>query len=144
MFRGPEHSGVADHEQIPADWNVATGKNIRWKTPIPGLAHSSPIVWGESIFVTTAVSENPNPQLKIGLYGDGDSADDNVPHQWKIYCIDKRTGKIRWERTCTSGKPKAPRHTKATQCNTTPVTDGKRVVAFFGSEGMFCYDIKGK
>lgn len=143
-FRGPAASGIAEGFRTATTWNAEKGEHVLWKTAIPGLAHSSPIVWGDSIFVTTAVSSLPNSPLKIGLYGDGDSADDDSIHQWKVYCVDRRTGKIHWQRTAHSGAPRAKRHMKATQANTTPVTDGKRVIAFFGSEGMYCYDMRGK
>jgi hypothetical protein len=72
-FRGPQASGIADGQQLPDRWNVATGENVRWRTPIPGLAHSSPIVWGGRIFVTSAVSSTPDASFKPGLYGDGDA-----------------------------------------------------------------------
>ncbi len=69
-FRGPDASGVAEGFAAPTTWNVERKKNVRWKTPIPGLGHSSPIVWGDRVFVTTALSGKTIPQLKTGLYGD--------------------------------------------------------------------------
>lgn len=143
QFRGPQAGGVSDGSPTPTQWDVAANKNIAWKTAIPGLSHSSPIVWGDRLFVTTAVAEGRETELKIGLYGAGDSADDMVAHAFKLYCLDARDGKVLWERTCTSGVPKVKRHTKATHCNTTPATDGRRVVAFFGSEGLYCFSVEG-
>src|SRR5436305_719391 len=97
-FRGPSASGVADGEHLPVNWSVSRGAGIRWKTPIPGLAHSSPIVWGERVFVTTAISSRPDVSFKRGLYGDGDASDDLTPQQWKLICLNRKTGAILWER----------------------------------------------
>lgn len=144
QFRGPGASGVAEGHHTPVGWDAATGNNIRWKTPIPGLSHASPIVWGDRVFITTAVATGKEPELKIGLYGAGDSADDMVEHAFKVYALDRNTGKIVWEQTAHTGVPKVKRHTKATHCNSTPATDGRHVVALFGSEGLYCYDFSGK
>ena len=135
-FRGREASGVADKQNLPDTWNPATGENILWRTPIPGLAHSSPIVWGDTIFVTSAISSRGNATFKPGLYGDGDASDDRSPHRWMLYAIDKRTGKIRWERTAAQGEPRNKRHIKSTYASASPATDGRIVVAWFGSQGI--------
>lgn len=142
-FRGVNASGVAEGHDTPTAWNVEEKKNVAWKTPIPGLGHSSPIVWGDRIFVTTAVSGKENPELKVGLYGNIEPVQDDTVHQWKVYCLDKKTGKVLWQKTAHQGVPKVKRHTKATQANSTMATDGKDVVAFFGSEGLYCYDLSG-
>lgn len=143
-FRGLNASGVADGAAAPVAWNAEKSENIRWKTPIPGLAHSSPIVWGERVFVTTAVSSAPQGRFRHGLYGDVDSDKDTSKHAWKVYALDRRTGKIVWERTAYEGVPKVKRHIKASHASSTPATDGRHVVAFFGSEGLYCYDTNGK
>jgi outer membrane protein assembly factor BamB len=143
-FRGPAASGIAEGYATPATWNVEQTRNVQWKTPIPGLGHSSPIVWGDRVFVTGAISGQEKPQLKVGLYGDVTPVTDDTVHQWKIYCLDRKTGRIVWERTAHTGVPKIKRHPKSTQANSTPATDGKSVVVFFGSEGLYCYDFKGK
>jgi outer membrane protein assembly factor BamB len=122
---------------------VETGEGVRWKTPIPGLAHSSPVVWGDSIFLTTAVNTEGGSHLKVGLYGSIDPVPDEPVHRFVLYRIDRRTGKILWERTAHEGVPRRPRHPKSTLANPTPATDGRRVVAFFGSEGLYCYDMEG-
>lgn len=142
-FRGPSASGVADGKPLPANWNVESGENIKWKAPIPGLAHSSPIIWGDRLFVTTAVSSDPNPFLKVGLYGESPDHPEKVDHDFRVYCLDKKSGKILWEKTAVRSIPKVKRHIKATHANCTPATDGKYVVAFFGSEGLYCYDVEG-
>ena len=135
-FRGPNAGGVAEGFSTPTTWNVEKGEDLKWKTPIPGLAHSSPIVWGDRLFVTSAVTEEKDPQLRVGLYGDITPVANDPEHRWLVYCLDKRTGKPLWEKEACRGVPKVKRHTKATHANATPATDGKHVVAFFGSEGL--------
>lgn len=115
-----------------------------WKTPIPGLGHSCPIVWGDRVFVTTAVSSDPKSEFKPGLYGAGTSAADTTKHQWRVYCVDKHSGKILWERTACEGIPKLKRHIKSSHANPTPATDGKYLVVSFASEGLYCYDLDGR
>ena len=142
-FRGREASGVSEKQNLPDKWNPATGENIVWKTPIPGLAHSSPIVFGDTIFVTSAISSRANATFKPGLYGDGDASDDRTPQRWMLYAIDKRTGRIRWERVAAQGEPRNKRHIKSTYASSSPATDGRIVVAWFGSQGIFAYDFNG-
>lgn len=144
QFRGPQASGVAEGAALPATWDVSTGKGLRWKTRIPGLGHSSPVVWGDRVYVTTAVGPESDANLRVGLYGDIAPANDVGEQEWKVYCLDKSTGAIIWEQTAHRGVPKVKRHTKATHANSTPATDGAHVVAFFGSEGLYCYDAGGR
>lgn len=143
-FRGPEASGIADGQQPPTTWSVKDNVNVRWKTPIPGLGNSCPIVWGDRVFVTTAISGDPDPKIRTGNYGDVESVDDTSRHTWKLYCLHRDTGEILWERTTCEGVPKCKRHLKGSQANCTPATDGRRVVACFGPEGMYCFDFAGK
>jgi outer membrane protein assembly factor BamB/protein tyrosine phosphatase (PTP) superfamily phosphohydrolase (DUF442 family) len=143
-FRGPHASGIADGQNLPDEWNGKTGQNILWRTPIPGLAHSSPIVWGNRVFVTSAISSDPKASFRPGLYGDGDASTDHSRHRWTIYSIDKQSGKVVWERVAYEGEPLEKRHIKATYANSTPATDGRIVVAWFGSQGVYAYDINGK
>jgi outer membrane protein assembly factor BamB len=123
---------------------VAAGKNIAWKVAVPGLAHSSPIVWGDRVYVTTAISKDGEVDLKVGLYGDADSAKDMAEQSWMLYCFDKKSGKKIWETRGCRSVPRVARHTKATHCNSTLVTDGKHIVTFLGSEGLYCFDMSGK
>jgi outer membrane protein assembly factor BamB len=143
-FRGPQASGIAEGQNLPDAWNGKTGENILWRTPIPGLAHSSPIVWGDRIFVTTAVSSDPKASFRPGLYGDGDASKDRSRHRWMIYALDKKTGKIVWERVAHEGEPIDKRHIKSTYASSTPATDGRIVVAWFGSHGVYAYDVNGR
>ncbi|MBM3807363.1 MAG: PQQ-like beta-propeller repeat protein [Acidimicrobiia bacterium] len=142
-FRGREASGIAEQQNLPDTWNPATGEHILWKTPIPGLAHSSPIVWGDTVFVTSAISGRGRATFKPGLYGDGDASEDRSPHRWMLYAIDKRTGRIRWERTAAQGEPRNKRHIKSTYASASPATDGRIVVTWFGSQGIDAYDLDG-
>jgi outer membrane protein assembly factor BamB len=143
-FRGANASGVADGYPLPVEWDVPAGKNVRWRTPVPGLGHSSPVIWGERLFIASAISSAENPELKVGLYGDIASVKDASPHRWVIYALDVKTGKVVWEKTVHTGVPKIKRHPKATHANTTLATDGRHLVAFFGSEGLYCLDLDGR
>ncbi len=143
-FRGPEACGVAQGYKTPLEWDVEQAKNVLWKTPIPGLAHSSPVVWDSRIFVTTAIQDQGDSDLKVGMYGDVKSVGEEGLVAWHVYCIDKSSGKVLWERQSYKGKPKIKRHPKSTHASPTPCTNGKCVVAFFGSEGLYCYDVEGK
>ncbi|PYP89905.1 MAG: serine/threonine protein kinase [Blastocatellia bacterium AA13] len=142
-FRGEHAAGVADGQNLPDQWDGEKGTNIKWKTSIPGLSHSSPVVWADQIFVTTAISSRGSATFKKGLYGDGDASDDRSPHKWKLYSLDRRTGKILWEQVAFEGPPREKRHIKSTYANATPATDGRYVIAFFGSQGIYAYDMKG-
>jgi outer membrane protein assembly factor BamB len=148
-FRGPDASGVEATGQPPVTWDLGAGTNVAWRTPIPGLGHSSPVVWGDRIFVTTAV---PLPGLggEAGAATDGTvilkevgSIPTNTRHAWRLYCLDRATGRVLWERTAHEGMPKVKRHAKASQASATPVTDGTHVVAMMGSEGLYAFDMTG-
>ena len=143
QFRGPAARGVAEGTALSAKWNISRSENVAWRTPIPGLAHASPIVWGNTIYVATVVSANV-AELKVGLYGDIAPANDNGQQTWRLLALDKTTGKVLWNKVAHEAVPRVKRHTKATHCNSTPATDGKHIVAIFGSEGLFCYDTNGE
>ena len=143
QFRGPLASGVATNAKPPLTWDVESGRNLLWRQPIPGLAHACPIVWSNRVYVATVTRPGDKPQLKVGLYGDGDSYAEKVPHQWRLICLDPATGKLLWDKLGFESVPRLERHTKATQCNSTPATDGQRIVTIFGSEGLFCFDMQG-
>jgi outer membrane protein assembly factor BamB len=143
QFRGPQASGIS-RQAAPLTWNPETGENVRWKRSVPGLAHASPIIWENRIYLATVVKPGSKPELKIGLYGDGDSYQEKEPHQWRLVCLDKSTGRILWDKLGHESVPRLERHTKATHCNSTPATDGRRIVAMFGSEGLFCFDMEGR
>jgi outer membrane protein assembly factor BamB len=143
-FRGPGATGYADKQGLPATWSPATGENILWRTRVPGLGHSSPIVWGNRLFVTSAISSRGAATFKPGLYGDGDASDDRSTHRWTLFAIDKRSGRVEWERVAFEGPPVDTRHIKSTYASATPATDGRSVVVSFGSQGVYAYDVNGQ
>jgi outer membrane protein assembly factor BamB len=142
-FRGPGASGVVDGQDLPSEWSVTGGTNVRWTAAIPGLGHSSPIVAGDRVFVTSAVSAD-DVKLVLGEAGGTSLADDRASHSWRLLCLSARDGKLLWEREAVAGQPRAKRHVKASQANATPATDGHTVVALFGSEGVFAFDLTGR
>lgn len=140
-FRGPSGSGIANTHPLPTRWDATTNTGVAWKTAIPGFGHSSPAVWGNRIFITAAVTATRttfNPK-DSGI----DPARDEGLYEWRVLALDKTSGKILWSRTAHKGVPKMKRHIKATQANASPATDGRIVVAAFGSEGLYAYDFNG-
>jgi outer membrane protein assembly factor BamB len=142
-FRGSSASGTADQQQLPDGWDAEKNVNILWRADMPGLAHSSPIVWADRIFITTAVSESGAKATK-GLQDVSLLSSDTSSQSWRLYCLDRATGRVLWMRVAKEGAPRSRRHVNATYANSTPVTDGRYVVAFFGSEGLYAYDFDGK
>lgn len=142
-FRGTGRTGVADGQHPPAAFDLETQRNIKWQVPVEGLGLSSPIVWDGRIFITTAVSSATQQTIDDNGLGWISSVPEDVPHQWKILCYDLETGSKIWERVACEGKPRSQRHWKASQANPTCVTDGKHLVASFGSQGLYCYDLDG-
>ncbi len=142
-FRGIQSRGVADGQHPPVTWDIEKGENVAWKTPIPGFSNSCPTIWGDRLFITSASSSGGNTDVKIGLYGDVDSVQDDSIYEFILYCLDKRTGEILWQRTCNTAKPAVKRHSKSSHANPTVVTDGVHVIAWFGSEGLYAFDFEG-
>jgi outer membrane protein assembly factor BamB len=140
QYRGPNASGLDTSAPLPTTWNVPTGDHVRWQTPIPGLAHASPIVWGDRVYVATAIAAGGKSDLKVGLYGDIAAAPNTEKNQWRLLALDRASGKILWNTLAHEAVPRVARHTKATHCNSTPATDGRHIVAIFGSEGLFCFN----
>ena len=135
--------GVSDNPDLPDRWS--SSKNVLWKQNIPGRGWSSPVVWGERVFLTTVINQGQSEEPKKGLYFGGNrSKPPETIHRWKVYCLDLKSGKIRWERLAHQGAPAGPRHLKNSYASATPVTDGQRVYACFGNLGLFCYTMKGK
>lgn len=146
-FRGPHASGVVEGQALPVEWDVAAGENVLWRTPVAGLAHSSPVVQGDRVYVTTAERVGGEAELSSLYgsegYGAGDSVPDEGPQRFRLLALDADSGEVLWERTAYEGVPEVKRHPKSTHANPTPACDATRVVAFFGSEGLFCYDREG-
>jgi len=143
QFRGPQACGTEASKPLPTSWNTEAGQNIRWQTPLPGLAHASPIVSGDRIYVTTAVGPG-DAELKVGIYGDIAPVEETGLHQWRLLALERSSGKVLWNVTGHEAIPRVKRHPKSTHCNSTPATDGRHIVAIFGSEGLFCFDMMGK
>ncbi len=142
QFRGAGGAGLSK-VAAPTTWNVESRENIRWSVEIPGLGHASPIVWGPHVFLATADRPGPRPKIKTGVYGAGESFSENEPHQWRLLCLDRETGLVRWNKIVHEAVPRQERHTKASHCNATPATDGRSIVAILGSEGVFCFEMDG-
>ena len=142
-FRGAFARGVADGHPMPTEWDVESGKNIKWKTAIPGLAHSSPVIAGDRVYLTTAVRDGES-ELVVGLYGSIAPVEDEGPHEFQVLCLDAKTGTVLWSKTAWQGVPAIKRHPKGSHAASTPATDGEHVVAFWGTEGLYCYDKDGE
>ena len=145
QFRGQGGLGIGSGNP-PTEWDVRTGKNVSWKTPIPGLGHSAPIVWGDRVFLTTAVNtDKENPSVETGWSGGaGESAKDTGEWAWQVLCLQLETGEILWTKEARVGQPAIKRHLKASHVNCSPATDGQFVIAFFASEGLYCFDLDGQ
>ncbi len=145
QFRGHGGLGIGSGTP-PTQWDIHTEQNVSWKTPIPGLGHAAPIVWGNRVFLTTAVNaDTDNPAVETGWSGGaGESASDTGRWTWQVICLQLGTGKMLWSKEACAGTPTVKRHLKASHANCTPATDGEFVVAFFGSEGLHCFDIDGQ
>ncbi len=142
-FLGPEGRGHSDGQDLPENWDVEKGTNIRWQKQIAGLGNASPVVWGNKVFIVTAISSAGDTTLGSGNQGGVESYTDLSEHSWKVMALDLQSGKLLWEKTAATAIPMARRHIKSTQANATPVTDGQRLVTVFPTAGMFCYDLDG-
>jgi len=151
-FRGSNGGVAADHPSLPDQWGPA--QNIVWKIDVPGRSWSSPVIWGDHIFVTTAINtletESLLPVASYVSRSNGgtmtfmDVSKPSAPHRWVLYDVDLKTGRIRWERVAHTGVPAKSRHSKNSYAAETPVTDGERVYVYFGDVGLFAYDMDGK
>jgi outer membrane protein assembly factor BamB len=149
QWRGPDSLGVSQEKDLTLEWSVT--QKIHWKTPIPGRGHSSPVVWGQRVFVTTAIEGPVLPGAKAVMHMAGgkefdhqDSVGADRLHTMKVFCLDLETGQVLWERTAYEGNVFDNRHRKNTYASPTPITDGHYVYAYFGSEGLYAYDFSGK
>ena len=143
QFRGPDSRGVSDATGMPDRWSES--ENIVWKTPVIGRGWSSPIVVGDRVFLTTVARDKGKPEdARPGLYFGGNrEKPDDVPHAWKVICLDLATGAQLWEKTLHHGKPQTSRHIKNSYASETPVSDGERVYVLFGDVGLYCLTATG-
>lgn len=153
QFRGPAGNGVVADSKLPSEWGP--DKNIRWKVEIPGVAWSSPIIWGDKVFVTTAITDKQTKPTggggrpgggggRPGGFRPGGGRAPDVTYRWELYCLEKSTGKVLWKELAVERKPTIPIHRTNTYASETPVTDGERIYAYFGMIGVFCFDMNGK
>lgn len=149
QWRGPDGQGVSTEANLPTEWS--TTKNVLWSTPIGGRGFSSPVVWDDTIFLTTSVEGDVLPNAKTAPHVLGgepfvhpDAVSGDRRHALKVLALNRTTGKVLWERTAYEGPVFDARHKAGSYANTTPATDGRYVFAWFGSEGLYAYDFKGK
>ena len=149
QFRGP-NGGVVKDANLPVEWTK--DKLVLWKASIPGIAWSQPVVWGDKVFITTAVTDQPtkpNPLeggpgiSRFEIFFGASQKPPEVNYQWKLLCLDAATGNVVWEKTAREGRPTIRIHLNNTYASETPVTDGERVIAYFGMAGVYCYDLDG-
>lgn len=144
QFRGPDGSGIADGQGAPVRWDAPSGQGILWEALLPGLGVSSPIIWRDRVFALSAASA-ADREFRIGLYGDVAPVDDASEHEYTLSAFDLRSGEPAWTTLLHRGVPLTRRHTKSSQANATPVTDGERIVTVLGSAGLLlCHDLDGR
>jgi len=142
-FRGYSAKGVAEGFATAEEWDLEQGTNIQWRVPVPGMSHSSPVIWGDKIFVSTAIRADGEQELKVGLYGSIEGVENEGAFAFALYCYDKQTGEELWNRVAWEGKPKYKRHPTGSYAASSPACDGQRVLSFYGQEGLYCYDLDG-
>ena len=140
-FRGSSAGVAADDPALPDTWSAT--ENVAWKAPIPGIGWSSPVVWGDHVFLTTVVNTTQQEAPKPGFYL-GDWPASPAPHRWMVYDVDFKSGTIRWQREVSSAPPGRAKHLKNSYASETPVTDGERLYAYFGNAGLYALDFDGK
>lgn len=149
QWRGPDSNGISTETKLPEEWSAT--KNIAWKTPVPGRGRSSPIVWGDRIFLTTDIEgekidglKPPVHKLGNDVFRHPDSTGMAVKHKLDVLCFERKTGKLLWQKTAYEGPVFDERHKSGSYAAPTPVTDGRAVYAYFGAEGMYAFDFNGK
>jgi outer membrane protein assembly factor BamB len=143
-FRGANRAGIGDGIEPPVEFDLKTGEGVAWRVDLPGLGNSSPVVWGDRVYITTAVARGGSTPLRTGLTGSGDEIEEETEHRWLLLAYDKSSGKKLWETEVGHGIPLTRRHFKATQANSTPATDGEHVVVVFPTAGLACIGKDGK
>ena len=139
-FRGLQAGVAPDHPDLPDTWSPT--ENVVWTLNVPGLGWSSPVVWGDHLFITSVVNTGTQEPPRPGFYL-GNWPASTAPHRWMVYDVDVQSGKIRWSREVSSAPPSLPKHLKNSYASETPVTDGERVYVYFGNAGLFAFDMNG-
>ena len=142
QFRGPGARGVAEQPEIPDQWSST--KNVAWKTDLPGRGWSSPIVWGNRIFLTTVINTGNLEAPKKGLYFGGNREKPSSRHEWWAYCLNLETGTTEWKRKLHDAVPDTAIHLKGSYAAETPVTDGEHVYFYFGNLGVYAFTPAGE
>ena len=142
QFRGAGARGISEDSALPTQWSET--ENISWSTDVPGLGWSSPIVWDDSVYLTSVVSTESVEEPLGGLYRGSETwVPSAAEHRWMVYAFDVETGAMRWQREVHRGAPPRGHHLKNTLASETPITDGKSVFAYFGNIGVFALDTNG-
>lgn len=142
QFRGPESNQLTKEKNLPEEWS--DGKNIEWKYKLSGRGWSTPVVWGDKVFITSAVLEDPTLQWEQREGGERRLINpSDAEYRWEVCCLDANTGKELWKQISYGGTPTIPAHSDNTYASETPVTDGKMVYVSFGMTGLFAYDYDG-
>jgi outer membrane protein assembly factor BamB len=142
QFRGPGGSATSADRNLPVEWGL--DKNVAWKVKIPGYGWSSPIAWGDKVFVTTAVADRQARPTGSANWRDGFNGKADTVYQWEVYCLRATDGTAVWKQTAARRKPTFAVNSSNTYASETPVTDGERVWACFGETGVFCFDMDGR
>ena len=142
QFRGETAGVVGDNPALPETWSAT--ENVAWKTSIPGIGWSSPVVWDDHVFVTAAVNTGAPEPIKAGPLRGGDVVKPAGPYRWVVYDVGFESGKIRWQKDVATALPADGTHMKNTYSSETPVTDGERVYAYFANLGIFAFDFTGR
>jgi putative pyrroloquinoline-quinone binding quinoprotein len=142
QFRGPNAGVIADNAALPDTWSAT--EHVVWKTAVPGLGWSSPVVWGDHIFLTAGINTGAPEPFKTGPLRGGDIVKPAATYRWRVYDISLQSGKIRWQQEVRTGLPADGTHMKNSYSSETPVTDGERVYAYFSNLGVFVFDMNGK
>ncbi|HCK14020.1 TPA: serine/threonine protein kinase [Candidatus Poribacteria bacterium] len=143
QFRGPGARGVAKGKGLPTTWS--TTENVKWCVPVPGRGWSSPVIWGDKVFLSSAISTGKEKTVKKGLYfGGNEKTPSPNQHRWMIYCFSFESGEKLWEQEANVGKPLTPRHIKNNYAPETQVTDGNLIYTYFADQGLFAHDLDGE
>ena len=143
QFRGPGARGVAKGKGLPTTWS--TTENVKWCVPVPGRGWSSPVIWGDKVFLSSAISTGKEKTVKKGLYfGGNEKTPSPNQHRWMIYCFSFESGEKLWEQEANVGKPLTPRHIKNNYAPETQVTDGNLIYTYFADQGLFANDLDGE
>jgi outer membrane protein assembly factor BamB len=142
QFRGPNGSAVSTDTNLPVEWGA--DKNVAWKVKVPGYGWSSPVVWGDRVFLTTAIADKQDKPADSSKWQGGSGQKLDTVYKWELYCLAAADGHVVWKRTAAERRPTIPINRCNTYASETPVTDGRRVYAYFGAAGLFCYDFAGE